>query len=113
MIDDVVAVEFLIMHKHVTVGAVELLMFRFPRRTTSFDHHADRSRWPLGCMWDTAWDEEGLTLPDGYMLQSIVIPMITTMSPLSWKKYSSEFVTWKSFLALGPPITITKKSSPS
>jgi hypothetical protein len=32
---------------------------------------------------------------------------------LIWKKYSSELVTWKSLRALGPPITITKKSLPS
>ena len=45
-------------------------------------------------------------------LMPSVSRMRTTMSPFSWMKNSSLLVMWKSLRALGPAMTITKKSLP-
>ena len=47
MFDDVLAVEFLIPDKLVTVWAVELLVFGFAGGTIPFNHDSDGVRWSL------------------------------------------------------------------
>jgi len=113
VLDDVRAVELLIEDERAGLLVVELEVLGLARRAAALDDEPDGVRRSLRGVRDAAGDEERLALADADVADRAVLDDPTQMSPSSWKKYSSEFVQWKSLRAFGPPTTITKKSSPS